>query len=59
MIRKSKAIGLVIGVLAFTWPLAAAVGWSRVRLLDHTPAQVLAGALVGACATGLLYPALR
>ncbi|GGN19916.1 membrane-associated phospholipid phosphatase [Actinoplanes campanulatus] len=45
--------------LAFTWPLAAAVGWSRVRLLDHTPAQVLAGALVGACATGLLYPALR
>jgi len=41
------------------WPLAAAVGWSRVRLGDHTAAQVLAGALVGACATGLLYPALR
>ncbi|MDI6104757.1 phosphoesterase PA-phosphatase [Actinoplanes sp. NEAU-A12] len=45
--------------LLFTWPLAAAVGWSRVRLGDHTTAQVLAGALVGACATGLLYPALR
>jgi hypothetical protein len=46
-------------VLLFTWPLAAAVGWSRVHLRDHTIAQVLAGALVGACATGLLYPALR
>ena len=45
--------------LLFTWPLAAAVGWSRVRLGDHTTAQVLAGAVVGACATGLLYPALR
>jgi membrane-associated phospholipid phosphatase len=45
--------------LLFTWPLAAAVGWSRVRLGDHTTTQVLAGALVGACATGLLYPALR
>ncbi|BEL03138.1 hypothetical protein Q0Z83_013290 [Actinoplanes sichuanensis] len=45
--------------LLFTWPLAAAVGWSRVHLRDHTTAQVLAGALVGACATGLLYPALR
>lgn len=45
--------------LLFTWPMAAAVGWSRVRLGDHTPAQVLAGAVVGACATGLLYPALR
>ncbi|WP_433789518.1 phosphoesterase PA-phosphatase [Actinoplanes sp. CA-252034] len=45
--------------LLFTWPLAGAVGWSRVHLRDHTTAQVLAGALVGACATGLLYPALR
>ncbi|MEV6302221.1 phosphoesterase PA-phosphatase [Actinoplanes sp. NPDC051861] len=45
--------------LVFTWALAAAVGWSRVRLGDHTAAQVLAGAVVGACATGLLFPALR
>ncbi len=45
--------------LLFTWPLAGAVGWSRVRLGDHTQAQVLAGAVVGACATGLLYPTLR
>jgi membrane-associated phospholipid phosphatase len=45
--------------LGFTWPLAAAVGWSRVRLGDHTAAQVMAGAVVGACATGLLYPELR
>ncbi|MEV0902145.1 phosphoesterase PA-phosphatase [Actinoplanes sp. NPDC049802] len=45
--------------LLITWPFAAAVVWSRVRLRDHTTAQVLAGAVVGACATGLLYPALR
>lgn len=28
--------------------LVALVGWSRVRLADHTPAQVLAGAVAGA-----------
>ncbi|MEU4422110.1 phosphatase PAP2 family protein [Actinoplanes sp. NPDC024001] len=45
--------------LALTWPPAAAVGWSRVRLGDHTTAQVIAGAVVGVIATGLLYPQLR
>lgn len=29
-------------------PLVAAVAWSRVELGDHTPAQVVAGGLVGA-----------
>lgn len=54
------AFTVVFGwALVFTWPMAAAVGWSRVRLNDHTPTQVLAGAVVGACATGLLYPAIR
>ncbi|MFI1996564.1 phosphoesterase PA-phosphatase [Actinoplanes sp. NPDC020271] len=39
-------------------PLAAAVGWARVRLGEHTTAQVLAGAAAGAAATGLLFPLL-
>jgi membrane-associated phospholipid phosphatase len=30
--------------------LAAAVGWSRVRLARHSPAQVLSGAILGALA---------
>ncbi|XVV15204.1 phosphatase PAP2 family protein [Actinoplanes sp. CA-131856] len=40
------------------WLLVAAVGWARVRLKEHTTAQVLAGALVGAAATGVLFPLL-
>ena len=39
-------------------PLAAAVGWARVKLGEHTAGQVVAGALVGAAATGLLFPLL-
>ena len=39
-------------------PLAAAVAWARVHLREHTLAQVTAGGIVGACATGLLFPAL-
>lgn len=55
-VTSTVIFGPLLGV---TWPLAGAVGWSRVRLGDHTTAQVVAGAIVGACATGLLYPALR
>lgn len=43
--------GLIIGPL---WLIAIAVCWSRVRLGAHTPAQVLAGALIGA--VGGVYP---
>lgn len=32
------------------WLLVAAVGWSRVRLGDHTVAQVVAGTIIGAAA---------
>jgi membrane-associated phospholipid phosphatase len=45
--------------LLVTWPVAAAVCWSRVRLGDHSALQVLSGAAVGAAATGLLFPLLR
>ena len=61
LVAAGTAVALVVvggPALLATWPLAAAVGWSRVHLRDHTPAQVLAGAAVGACATGLLFPAL-
>jgi membrane-associated phospholipid phosphatase len=44
--------------LVLTWPVAPLVGWSRVALADHTAAQVLGGAAVGALATGVLMPAL-
>jgi membrane-associated phospholipid phosphatase len=36
----------------------ALVGWSRVSLGDHTPAQVTVGSMVGVLAGGLLYWAL-
>ena len=50
------AVGLPIGA-AFLL-LAAAVGWSRVRLARHTPWQVAAGAALGA-AGGLVLLAVN
>ncbi|MBD3367517.1 MAG: hypothetical protein GF405_05000 [Candidatus Eisenbacteria bacterium] len=45
------AAGTVVGlVLGLWWPLVAvilAVGWARLRLHRHTPAQVVAGSLLG------------
>ncbi|MFI6131239.1 hypothetical protein [Micromonospora sp. NPDC051141] len=46
----SVAVGLL--------PLAAAVGWSRVRLRDHTGPQVLAGAALGAPLAAATFLAL-
>jgi hypothetical protein len=45
--------------LALTWPVTAAIGWSRVRLGDHTVGQVLAGSAIGAVVTGSVYLLLR
>ena len=51
---------LVLGpVLVISWPLVGAVGWSRVRLRDHTLAQVVAGAVMGACIAATVFSALR
>ncbi|GGJ05754.1 hypothetical protein GCM10011581_48540 [Saccharopolyspora subtropica] len=55
-----------VAVLATTWgplcwllaPLVAAIAWSRVRLRAHTPAQVAAGARIGALVGGLLFATL-
>lgn len=41
------------------WPVLAAVGWSRVELRDHTPAQVAVGALFGTALTAVILPVLR
>ncbi|MGW4382771.1 hypothetical protein [Kitasatospora sp. NPDC004531] len=40
-------------------PAVALVGWSRVVLRDHTPAQTVVGALVGAATAGLAFWAAR
>jgi membrane-associated phospholipid phosphatase len=51
---------LVFGpILLATAVVVAAVGWSRVRLRDHTPSQVLAGTVIGAVVTGLAFGLLR
>jgi membrane-associated phospholipid phosphatase len=45
----------LFGVTLFaTWTLVCLVGWARVRLGDHTPAQVLAGAMVGGAVAALV-----
>lgn len=40
-------------------PLVALVGWARVEVGDHTPAQVVAGAALGAVIGGLVFALLR
>ncbi|WP_371479218.1 hypothetical protein [Kitasatospora sp. NBC_00315] len=41
------------------YPLVAVIGWSRVVLRDHTRAQTLAGAAVGALTAGLTFWSAR
>ncbi|MER5337817.1 phosphoesterase PA-phosphatase [Micromonospora sp. NPDC002717] len=50
---------LVLGpALHALWSLVVAVAWSRVRLRDHTGAQVVAGAAAGAPLTAAAFLAL-
>ncbi|WKK71988.1 phosphatase PAP2 family protein [Rathayibacter oskolensis] len=44
--------------LVVTVPIALWTGWSRVRLGAHTPAQVLAGGLVGAVLASVVWSLL-
>lgn len=39
--------------------LVVVVGWSRVELRDHTPAQVIAGTLLGTAVAAATFAALR
>jgi membrane-associated phospholipid phosphatase len=51
---------LVFGpALLVTAVVVAAVGWSRVRLRDHTVAQVVVGAALGAVIAGTVFALLR
>jgi membrane-associated phospholipid phosphatase len=50
-------LALVFGpALLAAWPLAGLIGWSRVQLGDHTPAQVLVGAVLGAAVAATVFP---
>ncbi len=56
---------LVILVLVFgstllvLAPLVILIGWARVAVDDHTPAQVVAGAALGGAVAGAIFPLLR
>ena len=39
--------------------LVSVVGWARVELGDHTPVQVVLGALIGAMVAGIIFTLLR
>jgi membrane-associated phospholipid phosphatase len=41
------------------YPLVALVGWSRIALKDHTPAQVTAGVLLGAAVAAATFLLIR
>jgi membrane-associated phospholipid phosphatase len=45
--------------LTLAVPLVAVVAWSRVRLGDHTPAQTVAGAILGALVGSTVFIMLR
>jgi membrane-associated phospholipid phosphatase len=45
--------------LLAVYPLVALIGWSRVALRDHTPAQVVAGAVLGGVVAGVTFGLLR
>jgi len=65
-IHSAVAAGTLV-ILAMTFgrgflvaaPLLAVVGWSRVRLRDHTVPQVLTGGVVGALIAALAFGLLR
>ncbi|MCL5108047.1 MAG: hypothetical protein M1401_04130 [Chloroflexi bacterium] len=40
-------------------PLVALVGWARVQVKDHSPAQVVVGAALGAAVAAAVFPLLR
>ena len=56
----ATVLTLVFGTaLLAAWPLVALIGWSRVQVGDHTPAQVLAGVALGVVVNATIFPLLR
>jgi membrane-associated phospholipid phosphatase len=52
----SVVLQLLFGSIALAaLPVVATVGWSRLELGEHTPAQVVTGALVGAIGASVAY----
>lgn len=45
--------------LSLFWLAVALVAWARVRMHDHTPAQVVAGAVMGGSIAASVFSALR
>jgi membrane-associated phospholipid phosphatase len=61
-VAAGTTLVLVLAFGAAMWATAivvAAVGWSRVRLGDHTTAQVIAGTVIGALVSGAVFGLLR
>ena len=61
-VAAASAVVLVLvygPALLPTTLVVAAVGWSRVRLRDHTVAQVIVGAVIGAVIAGVVFGLLR
>lgn len=60
---SSGAVAAVVAVYGLVflalYALVALVGWSRVRLAEHTVAQVIAGTLLGPVAGGAVFLWLR
>lgn len=53
----ATTLALVFGPwLLASWAVVAVVAWSRVRLGDHTVAQTVVGAVLGAAAAGVVFP---
>lgn len=51
---------VVFGPLLLTcWLLVALIGWSRVQLRDHTPAQAVTGAIIGGVVAPLAFVLVR
>ncbi|MDQ6831833.1 MAG: phosphatase PAP2 family protein [Chloroflexota bacterium] len=52
----TMVLALLFGVRVFVFvPFIPAIGWSRVRLGDHTPPQVVAGMVIGATVSGIAF----
>jgi len=65
-VHQAVSAGAVIMLVqtygAWTWTgyaIVAVVGWSRVALRDHTPAQVVAGTILGSAVAAGVFATLR
>jgi membrane-associated phospholipid phosphatase len=61
VVAGTVAVLTIVFGPGFLWllPLVALVAWSRVALGDHTPAQVVVGAVVGAAVATAAFSLLR